>query len=236
MNFVHPSRRTCAHRALQAGERALAGLAIAGLLIWLGAWVHAFVYEIYDRWQLEQMLRGTPVSTVRFVAGCLAARLGINSPADQAGDRSKGAALATSSLPVDQPVLPGSPIGRLEIPSLNLSATVLEGTTEWVLNRALGHIEGTAFPGRGGNIGIAGHRDRLFRGLKNISNGDQVVLITPQGTFRYEVRGIQIVKPNDTYVLSPTSWPTLTLVTCYPFRFAGHAPQRFIVKAELVDS
>jgi len=36
------------------------------------------------------------------------------------------------------------------------------------------------------------------------------------------------------YVLDPTERPTVTLVTCYPFDFIGHAPKRFIVQAELV--
>ena len=42
------------------------------------------------------------------------------------------------------------------------------------------------------------------------------------------------VAPEDVYVLNPTSRPTLTLVTCYPFDFIGHAPKRYIIKAELV--
>ena len=41
--------------------------------------------------------------------------------------------------------------------------------------------------------------------------------------------------PDDVYVLDPTPRPTLTLVTCYPFEFIGHAPKRFIVQAELMS-
>jgi len=37
------------------------------------------------------------------------------------------------------------------------------------------------------------------------------------------------------WVLDPTDHPTLTLVTCYPFTFIGHAPRRFIVEADLVS-
>jgi sortase A len=40
--------------------------------------------------------------------------------------------------------------------------------------------------------------------------------------------------PEDVYVLDPTPQPTLTLVTCYPFEFIGHAPKRFIVQADLI--
>ena len=44
-----------------------------------------------------------------------------------------------------------------------------------------------------------------------------------------------IVGPDDVYVLDPTEEPTVTLVTCYPFEYIGHAPKRFIVQAELVS-
>jgi sortase A len=37
------------------------------------------------------------------------------------------------------------------------------------------------------------------------------------------------------YVLDPTEQPTLTLVTCYPFEFIGHAPKRFIIQATLTE-
>jgi sortase A len=46
---------------------------------------------------------------------------------------------------------------------------------------------------------------------------------------------VRAVDPDDVYVLDPTDQPTLTLVTCYPFEFIGHAPRRFIVRAELVS-
>lgn len=44
-----------------------------------------------------------------------------------------------------------------------------------------------------------------------------------------------VVAPEDVYVLDPTTRPTLTLVTCYPFTFIGHAPKRFILKAERIE-
>ena len=53
--------------------------------------------------------------------------------------------------------------------------------------------------------------------------------------YRYRISKTLIVGPDDVYVLDPTDQPTLTLVTCYPFEFVGHAPRRFIVQAQLVD-
>src|SRR5688572_617414 len=53
-------------------------------------------------------------------------------------------------------------IGRIEIPSLGLSAVVLEGTAERTLRRGVGHVERTAFPGEHGNVALAAHRDTYF--------------------------------------------------------------------------
>jgi sortase A len=111
---------------------------------------------------------------------------------------------------------------------------VLNGTDEWVLNQAVGRIEGTALPGQSGNLGIAGHRDRHFRVLRKIREGDEITLTTSQGTYRYSVANTEIVNPADTTVLKPSSQSCLTLVTCYPFYYVGNAPKRFIVKAQLL--
>jgi sortase A len=43
------------------------------------------------------------------------------------------------------------------------------------------------------------------------------------------------VMPTDVHVLAPTERPTITLVSCYPFYCVGKAPQRYIVRATLVD-
>ena len=51
------------------------------------------------------------------------------------------------------------------------------------------------------------------------------------GWFRYVVSEIHIVEPTEVWVLEPTETPAITLVTCYPFYFAGSAPQRHIVRA-----
>jgi sortase A len=65
-----------------------------------------------------------------------------------------------------------APLGVLRIPSIEIEVPVLEGTDDLTLNRAVGHIDGTAAPGEEGNIGIAGHRDGFFRGLKDVHLGD----------------------------------------------------------------
>ena len=69
-----------------------------------------------------------------------------------------------------------SPLAVLRIPKIDLEVAVLSGTSELVLNRGVGHIDGTPHPGGTGNVGIAGHRDGYFRGLKDIAVGDEIEL------------------------------------------------------------
>ena len=130
----------------------------------------------------------------------------------------------------------GTTLGRLEIPRLRVSAIVRAGSDARTLRLAVGHIGGTALPGEPGNIGLAAHRDTFFRRLGEIQANDQIRLVTREGTFTYRVQGTQIVEPRDTWVLRPTDVSAVTLVTCYPFRYVGSAPQRFIVRAELASS
>jgi sortase A len=127
----------------------------------------------------------------------------------------------------------GVPSAVLRISKIHLEVPVFDGTDELTLNHAVGRIAGTARPGEPGNIGIAGHRDGFFRGLKDVRVGDAIELETPAATDTYLVERIRVVAPEDVSVLQPRSVPSLTLVTCYPFYFFGSAPERYIVTASL---
>lgn len=127
------------------------------------------------------------------------------------------------------------PLAVLGIPRIGLEVPVFDGTDDITLNRGVGRIVGTAKPGQGGNVGIAGHRDGFFRGLKDVRVGDRIELETPNRKESYRVDQVRIVKPRDTQVLEDRSVATITLVTCYPFYFIGNAPQRFIVQASILE-
>jgi sortase A len=128
------------------------------------------------------------------------------------------------------------PLATLQIRRLGVDVTVLPGTDEWTLNRAVGHIADTALPGSQGNVGVAGHRDGFFRPLKDIAIGDLIEVTTAGRLDRYRVTQTWIVEPRDVWVLDPTGSASLTLVTCYPFYFIGSAPKRFIVRAAREDA
>jgi len=130
----------------------------------------------------------------------------------------------------------GDTIAKLKIPRLGAELYVVEGDNARELRRGPGHLAGTALPGADGNCVIAGHRDTHFRVLKDIREGDDIVLETQTGQYLYRVKRTQIVTPDNTAALRPTATPELNLITCYPFYYVGSAPKRFVVEAQLAGS
>jgi len=108
------------------------------------------------------------------------------------------------------------PLGILTIEKLDIQVPIYNGTDEFNLNRGAGRIKGMARMDEDGNLGISGHRDGFFRGLKDIQVGDDIEVETTL---------------DDISILAPTTDKIMTIVTCYPFYFVGHAPKRYIVKA-----
>ncbi len=127
-------------------------------------------------------------------------------------------------------------LGRIEIPRLQIQAIVAEGSDARTLERAVGHVSSTASPGSPGNCGLAGHRDTFFRGLGRVRADDLVRFVTPERTFTYQVEWSRVVEPRRVDMLDSTSAPSLTLVTCFPFRFVGRAPRRFVVRARQIEA
>lgn len=126
----------------------------------------------------------------------------------------------------------GDLVGMLDVPRLRMSTPVIEGDDTGTLRRAVGHLPDTPMPWHTGNSAIAGHRDGLFRPLKNVKIGDEIRFRTTRDEFRYRVTKTTIVEPDDLSVLAPWSdRATLTLITCYPFNYVGSSPSRFVVHA-----
>lgn len=125
----------------------------------------------------------------------------------------------------------GESIGEIRIPRLGVSVVVVQGESDAILQRAVGHLVRTALPGVEGNVVLAGHRDTFFRPLKNIREGDRITVATAQRDFDYVVVSTSVVEPTDVAVIRPTGGRTLTLITCFPFYYVGPAPRRFIVFA-----
>jgi sortase A len=134
-----------------------------------------------------------------------------------------------ASLKADLPPV----LGVLEVPSVGLKVPVYSTNTELVMDRGAGVIDGMAYPHEPGNIGISGHRDGYFRVLKDVQVGDPIILQSLEGPKHFRINATRIVPIKDKTLLRDTDEQTVTLVTCYPFYFVGHAPKRFIVTASL---
>lgn len=122
-------------------------------------------------------------------------------------------------------------VGELEIPRVHMRTLVFDVSDPTALRHAAGHLRGTALPWRDGNSAVAGHRDSAFRELRHVRPGDDIRFVTPHGTFEYRVTRAFVVYPDETWVLDDEA-AALTLITCFPFRWVGTAPERWIVHAQ----
>jgi LPXTG-site transpeptidase (sortase) family protein len=209
-----PRRRTLFWRAIELALLAVAGVCLGLVAYWF---VDARLFDLRQGRRLDEAVA--------------AHRVPRSTPAHETDRLDTFRAAAAPPAPLAE----GTLVGRIELPRLGLSTLVLEGTSTLALRRGAGHIAGTPLPEAGGNVGVAGHRDTVFRRLEDARPGDAVVLTTPTGSYRYQVEWTRIVEPEVVSVLAASTAPELTLVTCYPFDFIGPAPQRFVVRARRVE-
>jgi sortase A len=191
-------------------------LAITCLGLYSGAYVERVLYQTYESREFDRTMNlGGPNG---------------NSPAAVAASKDRTLPISRVGRPS-----PSALIGRLSVPRLHLSAMVREGIDGKTLRLAIGHIPATALPGQAGNVGVAGHRDTFFRGLKDLRSQDEIQFSTLNGDFKYIVESLVIVEPDNAKALAPSSENVLTMVTCYPFFYVGAAPKRFVVRARQVS-
>lgn len=203
-------------------ERMLAVVATATIALYVGFWIHRSIWSQAAMQDFEQRQQTARSPAPQLITE--APEFGLWS---QERIKEYQESLVSYVAPA---------IGVLRVPKVHINAPILEGTDDLALNRGVGRIAGTARVEESGNIGIAGHRDGFFRGLKDVHTGDQIEVLTSAGERIYIIDSIRIVKPDDISVLAPRERPSLTLVTCYPFYFLGSAPERYIVQASAEDA
>lgn len=129
----------------------------------------------------------------------------------------------------------GEAIATLEIPKLNKTLPIVEGTDADALDKGVGHLSNSVFPGQEEQIVLSGHRDTVFRDFDQIEIGDRFTVNMPYGSYTYEIRDTEIVDKDDTSVIRKMGEEVLVVTTCYPFHFVGNAPDRFVTYAYPVD-
>jgi sortase A len=140
----------------------------------------------------------------------------------------------TSPGPPPPPAAEGDAVAHLSIPDIGVDKIVIEGVTLGDLKRGPGHYPETPLPGQPGNAAIAGHRTTYgapFNRINELDRGDEILVTTVQGAFRYEVSDQLIVSPSEVGVLDDFGDNRLTLTACHP---KYSARQRIIVVAALV--
>ncbi|EKN65025.1 hypothetical protein BABA_21721 [Neobacillus bataviensis LMG 21833] len=131
----------------------------------------------------------------------------------------------------------GDTVGLLTIPKIKSELAIVEGTNPDDLEKGVGHYKGSYFPGDQGQIVLSGHRDTVFRKLGELNIGDSLKMQMPYGNFTYEITKTKIVKSDDTSIITlQNQQEELIVTTCYPFRYVGNAPKRYIIYAKLKSS
>jgi sortase A len=146
------------------------------------------------------------------------------------------AAIHAAALRFSQHARAGQPIGRIEIPPIDINKVVVNGT-DWGsdLSRGPGRYPQSSWPGLGKVTAIAGHRTTFgapFRHIDELDTGDRILLKMPYGTFTYRVFAHKVVKSDDWSILRKRHFDALVLSACHPLYSASH---RWIVFARLVS-
>lgn len=131
-------------------------------------------------------------------------------------------------------------MGYIEIPSIGVSLPIYHGTSDGVLQRAVGHLDWTSLPvgGASTHCVLSGHRGlpsaKLFTDLDQLAAGDTFVIRVLDEVLTYEVDQILIVEPADVSALSIEDGKDLcTLVTCTPYGVNSH---RLLVRGHRVEN
>jgi sortase A len=130
---------------------------------------------------------------------------------------------------------PPLPIPLIRIDAIGVNATIVEGDDWEQLKKGVGHHLGTANPGERGNLVLSAHNDifgEIFRNLYKLEPGDDVVVYAGQQQYHYKVTDTRYIAPSQVEVMLPTSDPTLTLISCWPYLVDT---QRIAVFAQLVQ-
>ncbi len=131
-------------------------------------------------------------------------------------------------------------MGYIEIPTIKVSLPIYHGTSDDVLQVAVGHLEWSSLPvgGESTHCVLSGHRGlpsaKLFTNLDQLTEGDLFVIRTLDEVLTYEVDRILIVLPSELQALAAEEGKDLcTLVTCTPYGVNSH---RMLVRGHRVDN
>jgi sortase A len=137
---------------------------------------------------------------------------------------------------VSRPATTSETAVNLTIPALNLSQSIVQGVDWEALKQGVGQLPNNVNPGDvNGNVVLAAHNDiygQIFRDLDQLQSGDQFQIATRSTIYTYTITAVEIVEPNDVWVLENRGAPSVTLISCYPYQVNS---QRIVVLANRVS-
>lgn len=131
-------------------------------------------------------------------------------------------------------------IGYIEIPTIDVTLPIYHGTSDNVLQVAVGHLEWTSLPvgGNSTHCVLSGHRGlpsaKLFTHLDKLVVGDTFMIRVLDEILTYEVDQILIVEPQDIEALKIVDGEDYcTLLTCTPYGINTH---RLLVRGHRIEN
>lgn len=152
-------------------------------------------------------------------------------------DTAKAPALKQGDQSISDSPLKEGEVGELYIPRLGAILPIVGGVDEDSLEKGVGMYDGhgTVNPGETGHVVLSGHRDTVFRKVGQLQDGDKLYVKYNKKTYTYQIRKSWVTNAEDRTVVVPSKEPILSLTTCYPFNYVGAAPDRYIIRAELIE-
>ena len=131
-------------------------------------------------------------------------------------------------------------MGYVTIPEISVELPIYHGTSDEVLNVAVGHVQGSTLPigGKSTHSVISAHRGlpsaKLFSDLDKLAEGDEFTITVLKEVYTYEVEAVYIVLPNEMDKLNIIPGEDhVTLTTCTPYGVNSH---RLLVRAKRVET
>jgi sortase A len=123
---------------------------------------------------------------------------------------------------------------RIQIEAIGVDSAIYQGMYDWeALKKGVAQHIGSAVPGETGNMVLAGHNDvygEVFRDLDQLAPGYEIIVSSERQAYVYVVRETVIVEPTEVWVMEQTEYPSLTLISCYPYRINT---KRIVIFADL---
>ncbi|MFU1904200.1 class D sortase [Bacillus thuringiensis] len=131
----------------------------------------------------------------------------------------------------------GERIAYMVIPKIKRKYSIYWGADDKTLKKGVGMLvsDNTTTPSGNGHTVLSGHRDTVFIDLGELKENDYILVEYDNKVYVYQINKHWITDADDLTVIVPKATSTLTLTTCYPFKYIGDAPERYIIESSLVS-